>query len=182
MGWRLDHPWGGTPLHVIGHYEATRGGTDTIPLADGGLNEAFRLARELAADGDVLLEGLQLSGDVERTAALARAQCSRGSALHVLCLDVPIDRCIRNVMARRRAGQGAVQAIKHTAEANQASFASACATLRRTDAVVQWLNAPAALCRSLALLGVPARPQAWMAEGSLAAMPGPAASPALARA
>ena len=163
-------------MHVIGHYEATRGGTDTIPLTDGGLNEAFRLAGELAADGDVLLEGLQLSGDVERTAALARAQRLRGSALHVLCLDVPVDRCIRNVMARRRAGQGAIRAITHTAEVNQASFASACAVLRHTDAVVQWLDAPAALCRSLALLGVAARPQAWAsaADGLASAASAPA--------
>lgn len=166
MGWRLDHPWGGAPLHVIGHYEATRGGTDTIPLADGGLDGASRLAGELAAGGDVLPEGLQLSGDVERTAAMARAQRLRGNALHVLCLDVPVDRCVLNVMARRRAGLSAMRAIRHAAEANQASLASACA----------------ALCRSLALLGVPARSQAWTAEGSLVTPPGPAATPASARA
>lgn len=155
MGVRLSHPRGGRPLAVIGHYEATRGGTDTIPLADGGLDEAFRLAGALAAGGDdVLLEGYRLSGDVERTAALARAQRARGGGLHVLCLDAPVECSVRNVVARRRAGTAALPAIERTARAGQAATAAACEVLRREGVEVEWLDASAARCRALALLGL----------------------------
>ena len=64
--WVLPHPGGGRPLAVLGDYDggAARGGCDTIPLRDGGMAEAFRLADDLARDGhDVLLEGLALSAD-----------------------------------------------------------------------------------------------------------------------
>jgi hypothetical protein len=30
LGWRVGHPGGGRPFAVIGYYEATRGGCDTI--------------------------------------------------------------------------------------------------------------------------------------------------------
>lgn len=161
MGWRLDHPWGGCPLAVIGDYEATRGGTDTIPVADGGLDEAFRLADALAGHGhDVLLEGLQLSGEHRRTASLARAQRARGSALHVLCLDVKLEQCVRNVMTRRRAGHAARPGIECTAHAGQAALTVACESLRSSAASVEVLDAAAALRRTLALLGVsPIQPQ-----------------------
>ena len=155
MGWRLDHPWGGRPLAVIGHYEVTRGGTDTIPLTDGGLDEVFRLANALAAGGhDVLLEGLQLSGEVERTAVLARAQRVRGSRLYVLCLDTPLSRCVRNVVARRRAGQASRPGIERTVQAGHAALVAACELLRGSDAEIEVLDAAAALRRTLALLGI----------------------------
>ena len=155
MGSRTTHPRGGRPLAVVGHYEATRGGTDTIPETDGGLDEAFRLADALAADGhDVLLEGYRLSGDVGRTAVLARAQRARGGGLHVLYLDAPIERCVHNVVARRRAGAAAIPAIEHTARAGQAAVAAACATLPREGVSVEWLDAAAALHRTLSLLGL----------------------------
>ena len=57
MFYRLRHPLGGRPLVLLGHYEATCGGCDTIRARDGGLDEVFRLATEQAAGGcDVLLE------------------------------------------------------------------------------------------------------------------------------
>lgn len=155
MGWRLAHPRGGPSLAVIGHYEATRGGTDTIPVADGGLDEAVRMADALAGDGhDVLLEGLQLSGDVGRTAELARAQQARGGELHVLCLDTPPDRCARNLVARRRAGRAARPTIELAAWAGHAVVWAACEALRRDGAEVEVLDAAAALRRATALLGL----------------------------
>lgn len=159
MGCQLFHPHGLRPLAIIGHYGATRGGADTIPEADGGLGEVLRLTDALAAGGnDVLLEGLRLSGDVDGTAALARAQRGRGSALHVLCLDVPLERCVRNVVARRRAGRDALPAIERTARAGHAALTAACEALRHTEADVEWLDVPAALRRALVLLGLePAR-------------------------
>lgn len=160
MGWRLVRPGRGRPVAVVGHYGAVRGGTDTIPSADGGLDAAVRMAGDLAGDGhDVLLEGSQFSGDVARTAALARAQQARGGALHVLRLDTPLDRCVRNVVARRRAGRAARSAIERTARDGQAAAEAACRALRDTGAVVEVLDAAAALRRALALLGLePARP------------------------
>ena len=155
MGVRLACSGDRRPLAVIGHYEATRGGTDTIPEADGGLDEAVRLAGSLACDGhDVLLEGLQLSGDVERTAALARAQWMRGSTLHILCLDAPVDSCVRNVVARRRAGRAARPAIERTARAGDTAMRVACEALRREGANVEILDSTAALRRTLSLLGL----------------------------
>jgi hypothetical protein len=62
IGYRLPHPVNGRPLAVLGHYEATSGGCDTIRALDGGLGEAFRLADAWASAGhDVLLEGSALS-------------------------------------------------------------------------------------------------------------------------
>lgn len=155
IGWRLTRSGTHRPLAVIGHYEATRGGTDTIPDADGGLDEAIRLAGSLACEGhDVLLEGLQLSGDVERTAALARAQQMRGGTFHVLHLDAPLDACVRNVVFRRRAGRTARPAIEATAQAGQAAVRAACEALRRQGVDVEALDAATTLRRTLALLGL----------------------------
>src|SRR4051812_11105366 len=79
IGWRLTHPDGGRPLCVAGDYQGTTGGTDTIPLVDGGLDGAFALAgAEASAGHDVLLEGYDLSGEYDRTLALAEAQRFRG--------------------------------------------------------------------------------------------------------
>lgn len=155
IGWRLLPPDGARPLAVLGHYEATRGGTDTIPRSDGGLDEAFRLAHALATDGhDVLMEGYQLSADVARTAALARAQRARGKGLHVLCLDVPLERCVRNVMARRRAGRDALPAIERTARTGHAALTSACQALEHAGVDVERLDTDAALHRTLTLFNL----------------------------
>jgi len=58
---------------VLGHYERTSGGLDTISAADGGLDEIFRLADIWATAGhDVLLEGAAWSTEYRRSAILAR--------------------------------------------------------------------------------------------------------------
>lgn len=151
IGHRLEHPFGGRPLAVLGHYgTASCGGCDTIPLRDGGLNEAFRLADGLAAAGhDVLLEGLFLSGEHRRTAELAR-----GHALHVLRLDAPLDLCVRNLAARRRAGHGARPLIARTLAAQCEAVEDACAMLRRCGVDIEVLGFDAALRRTKELLGL----------------------------
>lgn len=155
IGWRLRHPLGGRTLCVIGDYRGTKGGTDTIPLVDGGLDEAFRLAASEAEEGrDVLLEGYQLSGEHVRTLALADTQRSRGRALHVFCLDVPLSRCVQNVVRRRRAGQAARSAIERTAEAGDVALRRACAVLGQYDVACEWLEPFVALYRVSILLGV----------------------------
>ena len=149
MGYRLRHPRGGRPLAVLGHYEATCGGCDTIRATDGGLGEAFRLAAEHASGShDVLLEGLLLSGEHQLSTDLARAH-----ELHVLRLSTPLDRCVRNVVARRRAGRGAWASIARTATAHQADIEEACRRLR-PHAVVEVVDFDAGLRRARELLGL----------------------------
>jgi hypothetical protein len=153
--WALPHPAGGRPLAVLGDYYggATRGGCDTIPLRDGGMAEAFRLADELARAGhDVLLEGLALSADVRGTAALAAEH-----RVLVLCLATPLEECVRNVVRRRRAGTAALPAIRRTAEAGQLGLEAAVAALRTVPAITELgvLAFDDLLVRARALLGLP---------------------------
>jgi hypothetical protein len=155
IGWRLRHPLGGRTLCVVGDYRGVKGGTDTIPLTDGGLDEAFRLAHSEAAAGwDVLLEGYQLSFEHDQTVALAEAQRSRGSALHVLCLEVPLSRCVQNVVRRRRAGRAARPAIERTAKAGQTALEQAWVALVQSEVSCEWLDPAAALRRVSTLLGL----------------------------
>jgi hypothetical protein len=91
VAYRLKHPFGGRPLAVLGHYEATCGGCDTIRLTDGGMDEVFRLADDHASSGyDVLLEGLQLSTECDRSAALATKH-----EMHVLWLSTRPEQCAK---------------------------------------------------------------------------------------
>ena len=72
MGYRLRHRLGGRPLAVVGHYEVTGGGCDTIRAADGGLGEIMRRAADYAASGhDVLLE-IDVDGLLGERASVGR--------------------------------------------------------------------------------------------------------------
>ena len=142
IAYQLRHPLGGRPLAVLGHYEATA-------VVDGGMDEAFRLVGEYASGGyDVLFEGLLLSGEHRRSAALAEAH-----ELHVLCLSAPLDRCIRNVIARRRAGRHTWASITRTATMQQANIEEACRRLQPC-ANVEAVGFDDALLRARKLLGL----------------------------
>jgi len=149
IAWRLMHPKDGRPLAVLGHYERTRGGCDTISRRDGGLEGAFQLAGELADSGhDVLLEGLMLSGDYSMSAAFARTH-----GLHILQLNTPADRSVRHLAARRHMGAAAWPRLLHKITAEQAAVAEACGRLRLI-AHVEVLAFDAALRRAMTLLGL----------------------------
>ena len=149
IAYRLRHPHGGRPLVVLGHYEATSGGCDTIRAADGGMDEAFRLAGEYASSGhDVLLRACSSAASIVRSAALAKVH-----ELHVLRLNTPLDRCIRNVIARQRAGRRNWASIVRTATMQQANIEEACRQLRR-HASVELLDFEHALLRARELLGL----------------------------
>jgi hypothetical protein len=151
IGYRLAHPAAGRPLAVLGAYEATRGGCDTIPLHDGGLDEALRLAAELAACGhDVLLEGLALSREYHRSALLAAAH-----PLHVLHLATPAEHCARALAARHRTGRAAWRHLAEAAARMDAEVEAACGRLRSGTARVERLDFAAALRRIRVLLGLP---------------------------
>jgi hypothetical protein len=86
FAYRLRHPSKGRPLVVVGHYEVTSGGCDTIRARDGGLAEAVAFAGEFASRGhDVMIEGLRLSSEVALSAKLAAAH-----PLHILLLSTPV--------------------------------------------------------------------------------------------
>lgn len=150
IAYRLRHPCqGGRPLVVLGHYEVTSGGCDTIRAVDGGMDEVFRLAGGYASSGhDVLLEGLMLSGEHERSTALAQTR-----RLHVLRLSTPLDRCIRNVIARRRAGRNAWASIARKAMLQHARIEEACRKLQ-PHATVEAVGFEAGLLRARELLGL----------------------------
>ena len=125
IAYRLPHPLGGRPLAVIGHYERTCGGCDTIRAADGGLPLIFGLAAEFAAAGhDVLLEGLVLSREVRGTAALAERH-----ATHLIRLATPPDACAANLAARRRLPGTARARLEDRARADHAALLRACAAV-----------------------------------------------------
>jgi hypothetical protein len=137
------------PLAVLGHYEVTSGGCDTIRASDGGIPEILAHAAEYATAGhDVILEGLRLSSEVTRSAGLARQH-----HLHILQLSTPPDQCVRNLMARRHAGKAALSSFQRTAAVEHESVEAACRRLT-AHAVVQVLSFEAALLRARVLLGV----------------------------
>jgi hypothetical protein len=134
---------------VLGHYEATSGGCDTIREVDGGLREILRSADEYAASGyDMLIEGLHLSSEVEVSRELARAQ-----GLHILRLSTPLDQCVRNLVSRRRARRDAVPSIARNTAVEHRRVDEACERLAQ-DAAVEVLSFDEALVRAQDLLGL----------------------------
>jgi hypothetical protein len=149
IGYLVPHPHGGRPLAVLGHYGGVRGGCDTISLSDGGLEAVFRLADFYASIGhDVLLEGLLLSRERMRTATLAERH-----PLTILRLDTTLEQCIRNVIARRRAGRAAWLRIAQTVAVADQEIEDACAALQG-NAIVMALSFDAAISYIHGLLGV----------------------------
>jgi hypothetical protein len=149
LGYRLPHPNGGAPLAVLGHYETTSGGADTIRMTDGGVTAIMRFAREHAAEGyDVLMEGLQLSSEHQLSTELARSHC-----LHVVRLTTPAADCVRNLIHRRRAGRGESGRIASNVASEQARIGVACRLLENV-AHVEALNFESARARILTLLRI----------------------------
>jgi hypothetical protein len=107
FGYRLQHPLGRRALAALGDYARTSGGCDTIRAADGGFEEIFARAGEYALAGDdVLIEGLRLSTEVERTAGLSRTTC-----VHIFVLDTAPEDCARNLAGRQRLARRAWPAL-----------------------------------------------------------------------
>jgi hypothetical protein len=149
LGYRLRHPLGGRPLAVVGHYEVTSGGCDTIRAADGGLEEIMRRAADYAATGhDVLIEGQRLSREHERSAELARSH-----KLHILRLTTPLDQCARNLVWRRRARTDTWPAVAGAVAAEHEMVEQACARLEQ-HATVESVGFDVALARAQDLLGL----------------------------
>ena len=152
IGYALARPSGGPALVVLGHYEGTCGGCDTISNRDGGMEEVFRLARTYASSGsDVLMEGLCLSMEHSRSAALAQEH-----RLHVLRLSTPPGQCAANLISRRRGGAHAREALTHQALSLDSEIDRACNVLRSCSQV-EVLRFEEAIGRAKGLLGLSAR-------------------------
>ena len=76
--------------------------------------------------------------------------------LYVLRLDTPLDRCIRNVIARQRAGRRGWASVARTATIQQANVEEACRQLER-HARIEILDFDNALLRARELLGLEGR-------------------------
>lgn len=152
IGFRLPHPAGGRPLAVLGDYGRSRGGCDTIPRRDGGMEEAMRLAGCWATEGhDVLLEGFSLSTEHARTAALAERH-----ALHVIHLATPAEACARALAVRRRLRRNALPRLAEEAARIDAGVTEACRHLRGLGVAVERCMPDAAYRRIRGLLGLEA--------------------------
>jgi hypothetical protein len=150
FAYRLCHPAMGAPLVVLGHYEVTSGGCDTIRVSDGGLAEAARTADQFASSGyDVVLEGLRLSSDVNLTRRLADLH-----AVHILLLSTPIEQCVKNLIARRRAGKASFGRIERAVIGEHRRVREACELLRGC-ASLESLGFEQAFTRTRELLGLP---------------------------
>lgn len=149
LGYVLRHPWGGRPLVVIGDYEKSSGGCDTITLAEGGLDEICRLADDWATAGaDVLLEGSAVSAEYTRSAALAERH-----PMHILLLSTSAEQAARNLVARRRVGRSNLPLIERSVLTQRETVDAACSKLQ-TVAQVEETEFSGALDRARKLLGL----------------------------
>lgn len=96
IGYIYQHPAGGRPLAVIGHYETACGGCDTITDQD----HIYELVRKSHDNGmDVLYEGLLISAEVNRAVKLHQD----GYPLLTVALDTPLEVCLASINERRMA-------------------------------------------------------------------------------
>lgn len=96
IGYIYQHPAGGRPLGVIGHYETACGGCDTITDQD----HIYELVRKTHAAGmDVLYEGLLISAEVNRAVKLHQD----GLPLLTVALNTPLEVCLASINERRDA-------------------------------------------------------------------------------
>jgi hypothetical protein len=149
IAYRLQHPFGGRPLLVLGRYGGAAGGCDTIRARDGGLPEAFRIARMYLSYGcDILMEGLSLSSEVHETWRLAKEH-----PVHVLRLDTSLERSVQQLLRRRRAPKSMFGRAAAEAARQDRCVSHACASLQRI-ARVEVLDFARALGRAEQLLGL----------------------------
>lgn len=80
-------------LAILGHYESATGGCDTI----NGNDVPFVICRHLHGEYDVFFEGLLMSAEQHRTAALHHD----GLPVHLYYLTLSLEDCLAGVNQRR---------------------------------------------------------------------------------
>jgi hypothetical protein len=150
IAYRLEHPFGGRPVVVVGDYTKKCGGCDTIPERDGGLDEIFRLASECSSRGsNVILEGLTVSSEHRRSIKLAEIQ-----PMCVLLLSTPLEKAAKNLVARRHLRRATLPIVANDLVTQAKAIELACEKLR-SDARVERLGFDSALRRIRELLDLP---------------------------
>lgn len=141
---------GARPLAIIGHYETACGGCDTVPK----MEKIYELVRKAHSNGmDVIFEGLLISADVNRTAALHE----EGLPLTVIALDTPLDVCIDSVNERRHARNPDLPPVKtKNTESKYKGVKKSMERLRAAGVTAIEADRDAALAKCLELLGIPA--------------------------
>jgi hypothetical protein len=85
------------PVIFIGKYEgAVTGGVDRVR----NVRDVVEACAELCEHGDIVMEGLIMSGLQQLTKDVADA-CAAHSVFHALTLDTPKEKCIEQTMKRR---------------------------------------------------------------------------------
>lgn len=97
LGYELQQPkTGGRRVFLVGKYTTPCGGCDQV----GSSKEVLRRVREWAERGDVVFEGLLLSGG---QGSLGRAMLKYGDRFAYAFLDTPLKVCLQRVQGRRNA-------------------------------------------------------------------------------
>jgi ABC-type dipeptide/oligopeptide/nickel transport system ATPase component len=87
----------GSPVIFIGKYDsAASGGVDRVK----SVRDLVEAVAEVSMYGNVVMEGLLLSGLQQLTADIA-AGCSEYAIFHALTLDTPKEKCIEQTLKRR---------------------------------------------------------------------------------
>lgn len=133
-------------LGVVGHYESSCGGADTIH----GYDILYPLIFEAAKPGNhVLYEGLLISGDVKNTKTLlSNLSQIPGQELRNVALRVPLEQCMESVTQRRiraweakgRPGEHPGPMPLHRAQAKQSQLESAVRRLNNDGIHVEWAD------------------------------------------
>jgi ribose 1,5-bisphosphokinase PhnN len=154
LAYRIIPPGLSRPLFVLGGYERSSGGCDTISQADGGLDAIFALTDAWARRGHaVLLEGVALSVEHERFSELAHRH-----DLRVLRLTTPLQHCARNLLRRRRQSQDTWPTLMPMLVAQHRAVAQACHALPSEARVLDVSFDLGLLCACNWLLRAPVPP------------------------
>ena len=98
-GVRIDVTGFTYPLFLVGKYDNTCGGMDTVPTQV----DCAELATKAYQMGHVICEGLLASGVGPGATLPAALISAAGPHVRFLCLNTPLELCIERVKARREA-------------------------------------------------------------------------------
>lgn len=98
--YRISPRFAGTPLFIIGPYTSPCGGCDAITDYK---NILPGLLERYSKQGDILFEGLLISGGYGSVGRRLGALRDKGHRVIFALLDTPLETCLERVNARRRA-------------------------------------------------------------------------------
>lgn len=138
----------GERLFVAGSYENVSGGCDTIPKVD----VIYKIIRRYAKRGfDVLFEGILAQ---HSTPSILKLH-DRGYDVAVVAIDIPVEKAIRGVLARRKA-RGDTRPFNPANVVKEDRYTILAALRLRDEGVQVWFpkTRARALHRTLSLLDI----------------------------